>query len=563
MKVWVSDMKGSVNPIGSNLGVSGMTPVLRADGITQPINQICRDAFVDGIVEEDSGDEILVRLNNPIGVYSYDGHSFISSTASRIYQGISSRMIEIITRTNRKIEVTPFHRLPTFNGETIEERKAQFLQPGDYLIAPRWVGKITAVTALFSLYDFDLGLRAVEQGVLDTVTQLMYKVMNQKNMDLTTLGKKCGVSYFVAYGFYKQKNKPTLQFIKRLATLAGISPPPVVFAKAERQSNPFRIPSRMNDEFAEWLGLFIADGHIKGNKGVYLYNTSSEILNRWNDLTESIFELKTVFGQDDDDRTPYQRTNSVNLLRFLYHIGIPKNDKTSTVRVPYCILLGNTELLTHFLTGYFAGDGHFSRYTIEFGSTSRNLIYDMSYILARLGVLFSFRSKKTDGKDHHRVTIDGEQATILAEMFREFDCYHYEKLKPLFAYASSDTKHFRGLDIVPVSPVLLSDVSQEAKNSRGHSIFKKNGVNMYNFTTLGEIPSVKTVQKMVSIIDSVKNGMSAETRNRLHRILCYTENLFFDRIKEINIIEEETKVYKLVLKDQQNYIGGYLPILLM
>ena len=41
----------------------------------------------------------------------------------------------------------------------------------------------------------------------------------------------------------------------------------------KRQSKPFIIPEKLTKEMAEWLGLFVADGHIKGNMAEFIYTT--------------------------------------------------------------------------------------------------------------------------------------------------------------------------------------------------------------------------------------------------------------------------------------------------
>ena len=120
---------------------------------------------------------------------------------------------------------------------------------------------------------------------------------------------------------------------------------------------------------AEWLGLFVADGHIKGKfGGVYLYNTSKQILNRFQSLTRKVFDLEAEFGQDSDDRTPFMYIRNTTFKKFLYMLGIPKDQKTYNIGIPQCVLQSPDSVLIHFLNGYFAGDGWFSKYTVGFST---------------------------------------------------------------------------------------------------------------------------------------------------------------------------------------------------
>ena len=81
-----------------------------------------------------------------------------------------------------------------------------------------------------------------------------------------------------------------MNFLKNLAKLAKTPLIQVKLVKSERQSDPLQIPNSFTKELAEWLGLFVADGHIKGKKGgIYLYNNNDQILQRFSILTGIIF----------------------------------------------------------------------------------------------------------------------------------------------------------------------------------------------------------------------------------------------------------------------------------
>ncbi|MFX0062581.1 MAG: V-type ATP synthase subunit A [Candidatus Hermodarchaeota archaeon] len=549
---------------GTGKCVTGDTPILLTNGTTVPIWQIYRSSIRSGTLEKDTEDETISRLNKPLEVFSFDGEKYVPCKATHVYRGKTNAIIEITTRNGRKVKVTPIHKLLRFNGEIIEEKEAQHLQENDYLVVPRQICKPDNGITTFNPYDIDLSLRAIDPQVLDDVTRLMDEVMKEKNLDMKTLGERCDVSYFVAYGYYKQKNKPTLNFIKKLTSLAGVDLLPVELVKSERQSAPFYIPKQVTPEFAEWLGLFVADGHIKGTKGgIYLYNSSEKILNRWKELTKIVFKADTEYGHDSDDSTPYERIRNATLQRFLYHIGIPKTDKTYNVRIPSCISSGSTELLIHFLAGYTAGDGSFSGYTLEFGTSSKALFSDLAYLLSRLQILYRGSNKETEKAIHYRINIEGEKAVQLAEKFKTFEVYPYEKFQSLFAYASESIEHFRGLDVVPIGQKLLADLESQGKNASGHDIFRKTAnIRLRNYIELNQTPSLHMVQKIANVIEIEENQVEPDTKNKLNHIINLSKHVYFDRIKEIKIHEEEATVYDITVEKFHNFIGGTLPFTL-
>ncbi|AAL80306.1 V-type ATP synthase subunit A [Pyrococcus furiosus DSM 3638] len=81
------------------------------------------------------GNEEWTELEEPITVYGYKNGKIVEIKATHVYKGASSGMIEIKTRTGRKIKVTPIHKLftgrVTKDGLVLEEVMAMHIKPGD------------------------------------------------------------------------------------------------------------------------------------------------------------------------------------------------------------------------------------------------------------------------------------------------------------------------------------------------------------------------------------------------------------------------------------------------
>ncbi|MFX0139382.1 MAG: hypothetical protein ACFFDN_37425, partial [Candidatus Hodarchaeota archaeon] len=162
--------KGGVAAIPGGFGtgkcVTGDTPILLESGDSIPIKQIY-DYHMEnnGIIEEDSENETLIRLIKPLSVISFDGSKYSSQKATHVYRGNTNAIVKIKTRSGRFVEITPIHKLFKFNGESIEETAAKDLKIGDNLIVPRKLS-IEGEETKFKCYDVDLSLRVIDQQAL-------------------------------------------------------------------------------------------------------------------------------------------------------------------------------------------------------------------------------------------------------------------------------------------------------------------------------------------------------------------------------------------------------------
>lgn len=554
--------KGGTGAIPGGFGtgkcVTGDTPVLLGTGDTIPIQQLYEHYLnEDGFIEKDSEDETIIRLKKPIKVLSLDKGKYVSGTSTHLYRGKSDVILKITTRTGRKIKVTPIHKLFRFNGENIEKIEAQKLQVGDYLAVPRKL-HIEGEVSQFNPYEVDLTLRAADSSAIQQMISVIQDF--KKEMTLKTLANRLEVSYDTLIGYWKEKNKPTLGFLKKLANLAGIPQIPVELIKSERHSSPFRIPKNITKELAEWLGLFVADGHIKGtHQGVYLYNTSQQILSRFKELSLLVFDIEPAFGQDSPDRTPYAKIRNVTLRKFLYHLGIPKEDKTYKVRIPRCIRIAPEEFFIHFLAGYYTGDGSFSRYTIQFSTSSPRLHSDIAYLLTRLGIIYTARTKS----EANLIEIHGKYSETMAKIFQNHHIFTYEKLLPLFAYANQKIEHFTGLDVIPVDKQLLLGLKTRFKDNQGHEILRKEyGIRIDNYTRLNETPTIDAIQKISDILETYDTKIEPKTHEKFRHIANMSEHVYFDRIKSMEFVEKHLPVFDLTVKKTHNFVGGILPFTL-
>ncbi|MHA1396210.1 MAG: V-type ATP synthase subunit A [Candidatus Heimdallarchaeaceae archaeon] len=552
--------KGGTGAIPGGFGtgkcVIGDTPVLLYEGNLVEIRDLYEKYHkTGGTIEIDNDEETLIKIKDNLTVLAFDGETYTEQKATHIYRGKTSAMVSIETRSGRKVKITPVHKLFRFNGKAVEEIESKNLKPGDYVIVPR-VLSIKGKNVEFNPYDIDLSLRVADDHALNQMVESIKKL--SESITLKELAEKTGVSYDVLIGYWKKKNNPTLSFLKRLQELMNEPPIEIQLVKSERQSEPVNIPSKVNNELAEWLGLFTADGHIKGNFSIYLYNTSEQILERFSELTERIFGIVCTYGKDSEGKTPFVKFSNITVIKFLDYLGIQKENKTYTIRIPKVLMQAPEEVLIHYLNGYFAGDGWFHKNTIGFSTASKKLHTDLSYLLSRIGVLYKARKKD----DSWVLEISGTEAVKLASTLTMANVFSYEKLENLFQYACLNIEHFEGYDVVPIDNGLLMNLKQTSVEQHGYDLFRqKENINLRNYTSANKIPSRTMLNKIIDVVERYELNID-EDAEIIEKILRMSENVFFDRVKEIRITEENVDVYDLTVDNHHNFVGGDLPFTL-
>lgn len=554
--------KGGTGAIPGGFGtgkcVTGDTPVLLANGDTIPIHVLYKNYLQRReFIEQDSENETLLRLTTPLRILSFDGTKYVPAKATHIYKAKTPTIVKITTRTGRTVEVTPVHKLFRFTGEIIEEVESQQLNVGDYLVLPRKLN-IPGQISQFDPYEIDLSLRVADPKALQQMQELIQDL--QEQMTLKALSRKLKISYDALIGYMIGRNCPTLKFLDDLVRFAGKQRIPVSLVKAERGSEPFCIPNKLTKEMAEWLGLFVADGHFKGKyQGIYLYNSSPQILNRFKELSLNIFDSEPIIDQDSPNRTPYACIRNTAFKKFLLSLGLPEHNKIATVRVPMCIRKAPEDYLIHFLAGYIAGDGHFSKYSLQLGTISPQLHSDLGYLLTRLGLLYRARPKNNS----FIIEIDGKFAENISKQLEAKGVYPYTKIQRLHEYAEQEIVHFVGLDTVPVNKQLLLTLKTEGKTPNDYDVFRKtDGIRLDNYTKKDEIPSTDSLQRILEITYSHETKITEKTRERLQKIVDAVEHVFFDRIKQIQIDEADIPVFDITVEKTHNFVGGILPFTL-
>ncbi len=510
-------------PFGSGKCIDGNTIVLANDEL-RPIQEIFQaeeDNKANSI--EENNYETIINLKEPLKVYTFNGKEITDTLATTLYRGKTDKMIEVKTRSGRKVQVTPVHKLFRINEKLgIEETPSQELREGDYIISPRKI-PFSGETQKLAV-DFDC--RITDAKALKKMKSVIDQECSKRGMDRKELGILLGVPKHTMSAFYSETNKPTLSFLKSLMTLSGVE---IEFSeiKAQRQSKPISLPKYLDEELAEFLGFLMAEGSIKDKKVVEFYNNDKELRKRVSFLLKKIFNL--------DSKEIYANTvwavsvNHASLAKFLNSMGFPFIKKSRNVRVPKQLLTSPNAVCKAFLKAYIKGDGHIGENDAEITSASHKMQTGLSYVLTKMGILHTCAVKNTAKGTYYRIFIAPKEAN-------KIDSYYEKK------------HYYTSKDIVPMTPELFREILEGIKPWE----LQKKGVST--------IAYYKQLNQTSTTFQSIVEKLGIE--GRLYEFAQSLEDVFCDKITQIREINSEQYVYDLTVPETHNFISGNQPMLL-
>jgi DNA polymerase I-like protein with 3'-5' exonuclease and polymerase domains/intein/homing endonuclease len=166
----------------------------------------------------------------------------------------------------------------------------------------------------------------------------------------------------------------------------------------------FDLPKKIDNKWAEFLGLFVSEGSITKTKGRSNYSglqfgfsdKEPEFIKKIDNLLYSLFDDK-LYRIHKNGVVKYS-FNSVLFCEWLVNIcNIKEVDKTGEICIPDCIKQSSRKIQIYFLNWLFEGDGSVKQngngYAITYSSKSYGLVKDVQLMLLNFGVLSSIRDE--------------------------------------------------------------------------------------------------------------------------------------------------------------------------
>ena len=526
-------------PFGSGKCVTPETPVMLADGERIQIEELFERMTEDEDVPDDG--EVLREAEAEILTFDEDAGTIRPATTSHVYRGSTDRLVRVRTASGRTLEVTPDHKLFRLRGDlSVEETPAGAIESGDPLVMPRCLD-VEAEPVEIDPYDLLADTRAITDGV----TERLQAALGESELSTADLARALDVPYHTAYN-YLGPNNPRLGFVADACDELEIDRPAVERVKPGSNGNSVTVPERVDESFAEFLGLVLSDGMLT-EKAVRFHNTDEALRARFSDLAADLFGVETTETVHNTVETVEIRSRVV--VSLLAALGVPTTQKSRTAVVPEAVSTGPDRVAAAFLRGYYLGDGSISGGTVEIATSSEAMASGLTYLLSRIGVLYRVRERENGS---HRVSVTGadELATLHDALA---DGSGHEKVAQIGAYAASTTGN-TNVDTVPVGADTMAEIAEAAR----YSDFADAGVETTNYTGLGERPS----RDAFGAIETVLADGGSTVADRVGAVSEMLEDVFFDPVVEVETVETEQTVYDVTVPETQNFVGGDVPSVL-
>jgi len=266
--------------------------------------------------------------------------------ATHLYKEKVENLIVVKTKRGRVLKITGNHQLLSFD-EGVKWKKAGFLKRGDLIASPRKIDvKMPETNHAFQ------GVEHLEhpehKATFGSLCPKIHGIFGVSSTTLLSVGKT-----------------------KRLLDLVT--------------------ESEYDCDDAYFLGLFVAEG---GNNP-FAITTGSEKLKDW-----VVSYVKKRFGIEVRVNKDNRRESSVYriLLRKEVREIMDGLDGCNSENkfIPEAIFLSDEKVIKSFLGGYLDGDGEISSKDISMTTKSKRLASQLSYLLWRIGVSASFRTRKNE-----------------------------------------------------------------------------------------------------------------------------------------------------------------------
>ena len=535
-------------PFGSGKCVLGETPVLLANGEIKSIEEIYKENENDSDIEYQDENETLLRLKSPLKLFSlYDG-KVKESKSKFLYKGKSDSVIRIKTRTGKEAKVTPVHKLFRLDGMRIKEESAENLKKGDYIIAIRRFDVNQGMQRI-DPYEYLFDARTIDKNILLKMRDLLKNVKSTNNF----------IKKDLKYSITRKSKNPAikLELINRVYKSEGLQLPDIDEVRGDRAGKLMKIPRYADEKFAEFIGLFVAEGYIRGRNTVVFTNSDNKLIKRFNFLVKDLFGLNSTL-EIQKDKTPNVLVNSAILVKFIRRLINAKN--ASEKYIPNIIMKADNKVLSAFIRGYFLGDGSFYGGNVEFSTASKKLQIQLSYTLTRLGIINSMHSEKVKGyNDKNRIYI--RNLKELKKFYQNINdsSQKYEKINRIINYIKSKDSSYTSIDLMPLNSNYVENLYKRYSN---YSELKEKGIEITNYTSGNENFTVDSFNKFLNAISNSNREGTLELKN-LVEIQKMLDFVYFDKITEIEEIRGPFDVYDVVTPEfGSNFVGGNGAILL-
>tara|TARA_Y100000310_G_scaffold345857_1_gene471563 strand:+ start:12583 stop:17358 length:4776 start_codon:yes stop_codon:yes gene_type:complete len=318
----------------------------------------------------------------------------------------------------------------------------------------------------------------------------------------------------------------------------------------------------LDADFARYLGYLTGDGCVRFNKttGVIRFtNSNRDLLDDFENLTKRIFNCN-ISNKIKKNNCEDYRWFSTDVVRILQKINPNIIGGSGFMSFPSAICKSPNYVLKEFIKALFDCEGHIrkGRREIEFSSKSKDLIYELKYMLLRFGIISQVSSmlkcatntKNKIKREYYRLRISGEDVIKYGE---NIGFISNEKKTQLNVILENKIVVNTNINIVPNIREILKIL--RIKYNLKQSSFSIPRSTYQHYERGDRYPSYNKLK----LICQKYNQLEAANLDPLVNILNQISNsdVFWDGIKSIEEIKNDTEyVYDLEIEDVHNFVAN-------
>ncbi|MBN2121639.1 AAA family ATPase [Candidatus Micrarchaeota archaeon] len=468
------------------------------------------------------GEVVEKRLSVEVLAFDKSGMARFSKVTGHIKHKSTSPIYEVKTRTGRRIKVTAYHSLFSFDGSKISEVKTSELVPkSSYIAIPSSIpfseNPIIEMDLLSHLKEDDYGLSV--SGVSAYALEAIGRLGEEKAMEILGYNSRSYMKQALKAG-RAIKVRRFLALMDAAHITADSSKISVI---AKRKRFPALID--VDEDFSTFLGLWVAEGSYN-RKDTVRISVSRKEEKKAAALCRKLFGHATIYRKKNSNASDIYMGSKP--LYVLMHDILGIHDGAHEKSVPDIAFSLGKKNMGAFLRGYFSGDGtiysnQHGTAIVEASTASRNLADATLYLLLHFGIVGTVYPKKEwTGTPSWRVSFNGVENLRKFSEISFLDSRRAAKLTSAMESAS-----WHRSPQVPIIGELRGIVAQKFPKWSASSTI---GTDALMGVAFEEEPE---------FLVPMRNG------------------IYLDRVESVKRVEDEEYVYDVSVEGLENFTAGF------
>ena len=160
--------------------------------------------------------------------------------------------------------------------------------------------------------------------------------------------------------------------------------------KTHHNTKPIRTPEQLDERLAFFLGYLWGDGFVSGNRVGFAVAHGSPMMKKTPELFSDLFGLEVKLEQKENDKSAVFVASSAALVSWLGQNGLTKG-RARELTLPKAVRQAPRPVVGAFLRGLFEADGSVTVGYPTLASASKQLLQDVTVMLAGLGIPSTLR----------------------------------------------------------------------------------------------------------------------------------------------------------------------------